>query len=240
MMRIRALMVTAAALCGAAPPASALLGGTGVHEGDTLAALSVLIVSPQGYCSGALIAPTKVLTAAHCVTAERLAAMSHATGRKGKLIAVSGVAVNPGYNPSEWKARRVTVDLAVLTLAEPMPLAPVAIDSGPIPQNGETLTLTGFGPDAPNGQTMAGVLRKIDLPVTGQPGRLQVRLAGTGSGGCEGDSGGPALRGTGPYRLTGVVSWTLGDRKNQCGVMTGLTPVQPHRDWIVQQAGGAR
>ena len=94
---------------------------------------------------------------------------------------------------------------------------------------------------AGNGNTGIGTLRSAALVATGQPGNLQLRLfdpatKGTrlGMGACTGDSGAPVFEGT---ALTGVVSWSTGPNlEDGCGGLTGVTPINLYRGWIIDTA----
>jgi len=60
----------------------------------------------------------------------------------------------------------------------------------------------------------------------------------SGLGACTGDSGAPVFH-PGGDRLTviGVVSWSTGPKLSEgCGGLTGVTPVQRYRGWIVEEA----
>jgi secreted trypsin-like serine protease len=94
--------------------------------------------------------------------------------------------------------------------------------------------------------TAAAILRTATLSATGQPGSLQLRLvdpsagggARSGLGACTGDSGAPVYQETGDARaVIGVVSWTTGPSLSDgCGGLTGVTPIELYRKWIVEQA----
>jgi secreted trypsin-like serine protease len=72
-------------------------------------------------CGGSVIAPTKVLTAAHCVYGAKAAKLAVVAGRprltdtsEGERIGVASYAIHPEYSP-----RGTRHDLAVITLAAP-------------------------------------------------------------------------------------------------------------------------
>jgi secreted trypsin-like serine protease len=80
-------------------------------------------------CSGSLIAPTKVLTAAHCVKSGKRKQLSILTGnawiskkRRPPRTKVSAVAVDPHYNGHKDRH-----DFAVLTLETPSPSQPIQL-----------------------------------------------------------------------------------------------------------------
>ena len=59
-----------------------------------------------------------------------------------------------------------------------------------------------------------------------------------GLGACTGDSGGPVYQDAGGYfAVVGVVSWSTGPGGSAgCGGLTGVTPIELYRGWIVDTA----
>jgi secreted trypsin-like serine protease len=184
------------------------------------------------FCAGTLVAPAKVVTAAHCLVDDSGARIDHPDlkviqGRTdlrttaGREVVVSGVTVNPGYDPAGPAG-----DWAVLTLAEPLTSVPVARLVGQDEQvyaAGTRSTVLGWG-DTTGSGTYASALRQVEVPIVsdktcaraypgGSGGRYDAAsmvCAGRPEGGrdsCAGDSGGPLLIGG---RLAGIVSWGRG------------------------------
>ena len=132
-------------VCG---PAAALVGGA-VNADQTLVRHVVMLVGARGFCSGVVIARNVVLTAAHCVPAGadyKLTELDAA--RQPVLKDIARIARHPGFDADAALRQRVTADVALLRLAEPLaakfvpatlaaPRRPVAV--------GDLLLVAGYG-----------------------------------------------------------------------------------------------
>lgn len=249
-MRRPLLSSLAAVLLAFAAPAHAVVGGSVERNPSGVRQSVVRVESSRGeLCSGVLIAPDLVLTAAHCVlqrAAYRVVAVDSAFRQRG-VMAVAA-ALHPAFVPGTTPRTQPGVDLAILKLSQPLGLDFVPLDPraaatvGP----GEPVELAGFGATAESARGTARVLRRTQLVSLGT---LQVanrvlvvadsqRLAATsGAGACRGDSGGPILRGR---QLLGIVSWSSGALRSRvqtaCGGFTAVTPVAEHTSWIAARA----
>lgn len=236
------LLAAVGALLVSAAPAGAIVGGSPAPETPWVVALTD--AGGNLFCGGALVAPNRVVTAAHCMT-ERLAVTAHeraadavrvVVGRRdratdsGQVVQVSRVWRHPDF-------RDVTTgdDVAVLTLAESVTTRPVAlVDAGDTASYapGVEATVLGWGRTA-EGSGPSTTLRQVHVPVQDDATCTKavptyrnsaMVCAGHPQGGqdaCEGDSGGPmVVRG----RLVGVVSYGRGcARPGEPGVYTRLT-----------------
>jgi len=223
-------------MVGGAPPAS---GEIAKHV--------VLIVGSRGNsCTGTAIARDLVLTVAHCVLpGADYKLVDYDSTRRPVLKDVTGIARHPQFDVNAVLAHRVTADVALLKLAEPLPagMAPAVLGARVPSAAGESFIVAGFGVTVRGDGRTGGTLRTATLVSTGRPGSLQLRLTDpltrnerSGLGACTGDSGAPVFETTG-LAMIGVVSWSTGPNNSAgCGGLTGVTPLATYRAWIVETA----
>jgi secreted trypsin-like serine protease len=229
-------------------PARAIVGG-GVPSSEGIGRSVLTIVGSRGnFCSGALVAPRLVLTAAHCVQpGATYKIVEYGADRQPQLRDVRNVAVHPAFSMQAMTAHRATADVALLQLEAPPKgknAAALSVPQLPIVV-GSRFTIAGIGVTIRGEGSSGGTIRVAGLVATGQPGTLQIRLvdpvgqgARDGLGACTGDSGGPAFEDRqGSTAIIGVISWSTGPNGSAgCGGLTGVTPLTLYRDWIVQTA----
>jgi hypothetical protein len=231
------LCASAAAMVGNAPPLP-----------NAKTQPEVMIVGSRGnFCTGVLIAGDLILTAAHCALAGAEYKLVELDANKKPILKdTTAVARHPQFNLQTLLAHRATADVALLKLAVPVAVVPAPLGA---PRSrvavGERFVVHGYGVSVRGDGNSSATLRAADLVATGQPGTLQLRLvdpatnnAKPGLGACTGDSGGPVYQETdGTLAVIGVVSWSTGPNGDAgCGGLTGVTPLELYRSWIIQQA----
>src|SRR5882762_11127218 len=118
-MKILLRMIATLTLLVSAPT-HAIVGG-GAPSAEGVGRSVVTIVGSRGnFCTGALIAPKLVLTAAHCVQpGAEYKIVDYDAGRQPQLQDVKSVAVHPDFNMQAMLAHRATADVALLQLETP-------------------------------------------------------------------------------------------------------------------------
>jgi secreted trypsin-like serine protease len=228
-------------------PAAAMVGGAYVVPNAASRPEVMLVGSHGNFCTGVAIARDLVLTAAHCVPAgAEFKQVELDAERKPVMKDVRGVARHPQFNLKTMLAHRATADVALVKLATPLNVTPVPLmNTRPRIAVGERFAVYGYGMAVRTDSNTSATLRAATLVATGQPGNLQLRLVDPATGGksdglgaCTGDSGGPVYADAGGFfAVMGVVSWSTGANGSAgCGGLTGVTPIELYRGWIVETA----
>ncbi|MCU1346593.1 MAG: hypothetical protein JWL70_2859 [Acidimicrobiia bacterium] len=245
------------AVATGADPQAAIVGGVTVPAGKYPFASVVELRRSDGAlirCSGSLIAPTWVLTAAHCVDAPGgVRALPNGSGSRvvvntvdiatGTTFGINRIVDAPGFLPGDQSHEGFDVALIELTTAAPF--APVRLlppTERALSAVGRSAVLLGVGDtnaqaDAdPNGvapsQNPNVQLNEATLRITAKLPRVIVASASQ-SGACFGDSGGSLLvrANDGSLRVAGVISGA--DSCNPAsGPGTYLADVGDQFDWI--------
>ena len=228
------LAATAAPATAKAPRAHAsVIGGRVASLSEWGFAAS--LATPHTLCTGVVIAPTKVLTAAHCaISLPSLVVRTNSTSAfgGGEVSGVSSAAIAPGFSHGFEN------DVAVLTLGTPTTATPIQLatpaEDATYSQAGAPLAVAGFGNRNPIlGRQKIGLLtaaevrvRRCALPgwaICDSGGRAGAvlrqihhrwRKRKVKKTICSGDSGGPLVARTpsGP-RLVGIAEASSGPRK---------------------------
>jgi secreted trypsin-like serine protease len=256
-----------AATAAAAPLRANVVGGAPATAGAWPSTVFVATwIATSGYdaCTGSVIAPTIILTAAHCVVDETTHQVSPIdriqviTGREdlndkstGQVLNVASVHVSPSYDIDSGYS-----DAAYLVLSEPTTAPPIALATdadASLLKGGHDAQIAGWGNthDGQTGETTvlnaAIVPLRSDTYCGGQFAGFYYPTAMIcsdvlhthGVGPCFGDSGGPLVisDGTGQLVLAGITSR---GNKNTCKSSTAeYTRVSALDGWLSPLVTGA-
>jgi secreted trypsin-like serine protease len=244
----------------AAPPEPQVIGGTTVPAGGFPYAAYIYAAtggSAFQACTGTVIAPTIILTAAHCVFFSSAvlpaSAFSVQTGTLTRSTTtppvppnVTAVHADPYYNPATFQNDAAILVLAQPTSAPSIPLATTA--SAALYTPGTVVSYAGWGETVADTESSAAVALQTGsvsiLPnatcQTAVEYHPSVTLCVGGPGyrpaTCHGDSGGPLIANTAAGAVQiGIVSYSA----TTCGIAPDyFTRVLAVQSWIASAIAG--
>ena len=214
----------------AAPAAPAQITGGAPDDDDRDLGVVGLEIADRPYCSGTLVAPRVVVTAAHCVIGQVPSRVFVGTqpGVDGETVAVVGIRVEPSFDVPTLRGDVATLVLERAIDAPSWPILP-AEDAAALA--GGALRLVGFG--RTSADDTAPARKRVGAASVGSVLATSFEFAPSPSQTCAGDSGGPAFLTVGGVEyLAGVTS--SGDAR----CMVHATDVRPdaYRDSLIAPA----
>jgi len=196
-------------------------------------AVGALLTGGDWFCTGTVIAPRVVITAAHCLEGmtddvEFFIGADANHPNQGRRVRAKSLHPHPHYGTND------SYDVGIMLLAEDAGVTPVparlqALDPSVI---GKTATFVGYGLYEQNGE--GGEKRSVQIPWT-EMNAFFIGYQVTGKNTCNGDSGGPALMDLGNgIEVVGVTSY--GDAA--CAVDGYNTRTDVFADWIAAYVAG--
>jgi S1-C subfamily serine protease len=184
-----------------------------------------------GFCSGVVLAPTIILTAAHCV-ANANDSRVYLPGQP--LMPLSRIAKHPDFHADATRTRSRSIDLALVETADALPAEFTAPAFAPptLYEIGTTFEIAGFGVAREGDAKTSGTLRTGSVTLRAPLSSVLLWLDDPQheTGACTGDSGGPVFTAEG--KLAAIIAFAEGRGSRQCGKLTQAVLIAPHREWM--------
>jgi hypothetical protein len=225
---VAALACSSQALETDAPVSQPIVGGSiaGACQWPTT------VLLPNAGCSGTLIHPLIIVTAAHCGTGEKIAIFGENRTTPARTVSVEYCRTFQG------RSGPTPTDYAFCKLRLPVtdvPIVPVLMGcETDILQPGQRVVIAGFGDSGPIGGF--GMKRWSETTIIKVGGPRGIQVGGLGKAPCYGDSGGPAFVNLpdGSWRVFGIDSAGIAQSCDAGDVMALMHDAVP---WIEEQSG---
>jgi hypothetical protein len=238
--RFLQLLTFVAALAAPFTSARALVGAEPDGRfADRVAMVLIRGDDKAGFCSALVLGPRILLTAAHCLRPLQDMAVHYRDAAGSPVIIPVDAAVgHPLYRADAIQARTLSIDLALIRTARPLPprFAAAAIADGGAPAVGTRTIVSGYGAAREGDWSSGGTLRSVTLAVREPASNVLIWAAdpgGRAAGACSGDSGAPVWSADGSTAIA-IVSWAQAPHGRGCGGLTQGPLLAPLKGWIEQ------